>query len=115
MTNKVADYRAKRTKKVKVPSGFEFTIKSLSIAELTRMQGESKGDPLDAIQHAPAKFLLSVLKECVVDPPIVEEGKGNENALGLDDLDFKDASFLINEIGGLSVIERLTHKENSSP
>ena len=71
MPNKISEYRKKHTTNVTVPSGFEFTIRSL---------------------------LPFILETSVIDPPIVAVGKGDENTLSAEEIDKDDLMFLIDKI-----------------
>jgi hypothetical protein len=104
-SKKVDSYRTKHTKVVTVPSGFEFTIRSLSTVAITRMM--KGGKSIEDFQTDP-ETLPRILETSVVDPPIVSTGEGDEDHLSAEEIDKDDLLFLIDKIvefSGLKVEE----------
>jgi len=93
--DKISEYREKHTTTVTIPSGFVFTIRSLSTVALTRMM--KGGKSIVDFQSDP-ETLPSILETSVIDPPIVAVGKGDEKTLSAEEIDKDDLMFLIDKI-----------------
>ena len=104
-SKKVDNYRTKHTKVINVPSGFEFTIRSLSTVAITRMM--KGGKTIEDFQTDP-ETLPRILETSIVDPKVVAVGSGDEDHLSAEEIDKDDLLFLIDKIiefSGLKVEE----------
>lgn len=99
MSSKAQEYRKKHTKIVKVPSGFDFTIRPLSTVAVTRMMsGKSKTDDFTNDPET----LPKILQLSIIDPKITLDSYGNDDALSVEEIDKDDVMFLIDEIMSFS-------------
>jgi len=99
MSSKVQEYRKKHTKVVKVPSGFDFTIRPLSTVAVTRMMtGKSKADDFTSDPET----LPKILELSIIDPKITLDSHGSEDTLSVEEIDKDDVMFLIDEIMNFS-------------